>query len=137
MVLALALFLVNFSAFLSVPICVNYAVECFKAWALEASVAMNTYRLAFGVALPFFVLPWEERVGSGWLFGMAAFFCLFGALLLIILALKGHALRSWVLLSGLTDNEEGARIIDEGGKNSPDSSVVEEYAMKHDSENMR
>ena len=46
MVLALGTFLVNTAVQLSVPLLMNYAIECFTAHAVEVSVAMNVYRLA-------------------------------------------------------------------------------------------
>jgi hypothetical protein len=40
-VLALGQFLSEFAAFLAVHICVNYAVEAYTTWPLQASVTMN------------------------------------------------------------------------------------------------
>ena len=74
MVLALGLLLVVFAATISVPICINYATECFLSSANEVAVAMNMYRLGFSIALGFFVFPWESAVGVGWVFGMAGLF---------------------------------------------------------------
>ena len=113
MVLALAVFLVNFAALLTVPVCVNYAVECFTRYAVETSIIMNCYRLAFGIALPFFALPWGAKVGNGWLFGMAAFFSLFAASLIGLLAWKGPLLRGYILMSGLASTEEGEAVLEE------------------------
>lgn len=58
MVLALGQFLVQYSAQLSVPICNNYAVECFVDHPVETTVAMNIWRLALGLALQFTATPW-------------------------------------------------------------------------------
>ena len=55
MVLAFGTFLVTFSSVLSLPIVVNYVVECFVHSAAEVAVIMNVYRLALGLALPFFI----------------------------------------------------------------------------------
>ena len=73
MVLALDTLIVNFSALLCVPVCINYLVECFVGYAVEVSAVMNMYRLALGLALPFFSEQWSEAVGIGWVFDMAAF----------------------------------------------------------------
>jgi hypothetical protein len=40
-VLALGQFLSEFAAFLGVPICVNYVVEAYNIWPLQASVTMD------------------------------------------------------------------------------------------------
>lgn len=93
MVLALGLFLVVFAATLSVPVCINYATECFLTSANEVAVAMNMYRLGFSIALGFFIFPWEAAVGPGWVFGMAAFFDIFVGILVALLAWRGQALR--------------------------------------------
>lgn len=98
MVLALATFLVAFAAFICVPIATNYIVECFPFHAFEASITMGFYRLVFGLAVPFFVNPWSDRVGVGWVFGMAAFFSLFMALMVVLLMWKGQVIRGWSLL---------------------------------------
>lgn len=54
MVLAVGLFLVVFAATISVPVCINYATECFLQSANEVAIAMNMYRLGFSIALGFF-----------------------------------------------------------------------------------
>ena len=69
MVLALGVFLIMFGGTYSTPITVNYITECFPTSALEVSVIMAVYRQIFGLSLPFFVLPWRSRVGSGWSVG--------------------------------------------------------------------
>ena len=93
MVLALGVFLVVFAATPAVPVCINYVAECFLASANEAAVAMNMYRLGFSIALGFFIFPWKAAVGAGWVFGMAAFFEIFVALLVGLLLWKGQTLR--------------------------------------------
>ncbi|KAG6999255.1 dipeptidyl-aminopeptidase B [Physcia stellaris] len=65
MVLALGTFLVIFAACFSTPITVNYIAECFKGSVIEVAIVMNVYRQALGLALPFFIFPWQSRVGSG------------------------------------------------------------------------
>lgn len=66
MVLALGTFLVIFAACFSTPITVNYIAECFKGSVIEVAIIMNVYRQALGLALPFFIFPWQSRIGSGW-----------------------------------------------------------------------
>ncbi len=110
MVLALGTFMVNFSALLCVPVCINYVVECFVGYAVEVSVAMNMYRLALGLALPFFFEQWSQAVGIGWVFGMAAFFSLFGMMLMFLLGWKGQLFRELVILRGIQETEEGKDI---------------------------
>ena len=109
MVLALGLFLVVFSATLGVPVCMNYATECFLTSPNELSVAMNMYRLSLTISLGFFIFPWERAVGVGWVFGMAAFFEIFVSIVVVLLAWKGQALRrispKWRL-----DTEDGERV---------------------------
>ena len=111
MVLALGVFLTNYAALLTVPVCINYAVESFNSYAMEAAIIMGAFRLAFGIVLPFFAIPWQEKVGIGWLFGIAAFLSLFASLLIALLAWKGSKLRRYVLWSGLASSEEGALIV--------------------------
>ena len=70
---------------------------------------MNMYRLAFSIALGFFVFPWQSAVAPGWVFGMAAFFSLLAALLIVVLAWKGKALRRWSPKS-LQATEDGEKV---------------------------
>ena len=109
MVLALGSFLITFSAMLSVPVTVNYVIECFRQHALETSAIMGAYRLAFGLAIPFFVTPWEKRVGIGWVFGMAAFFSIASFMLLMLLMWKGHEIRK-LSFHGVASTEEGSKL---------------------------
>ena len=71
MVLALGVFLITFSAMLSVPVTVNYVMECFRQHALEASAIMGVYHLAFASS----ARGKRQLVQhTGWVFGMAGFF---------------------------------------------------------------
>ncbi|KAI9812641.1 MAG: hypothetical protein M1827_004630 [Pycnora praestabilis] len=117
MVLALGFFLVTFASTLAVPVCLNYVVECFITSANAAAVIMNAYRLAFAIALGFFFLPWESKVGVGWVFGMAAFFDLGAALGVGVLLWKGRTLRRFNPRS-LQATEEGEKIaiVDQQGR---------------------
>lgn len=111
MVLALGTFLVNTAAQLAVPLLINYVVECFTAHAIEVSVVMNCYRLAFGLALAFFVEPWEEVVGKGWVFGMASLFVFGAGVLVMVLAWKGESLRHITPARNLLSSEQGKRVV--------------------------
>lgn len=109
MVLALGVFLITFSAMLSVPVAVNYVIECFREHALETSAIMGAYRLTFGLAIPFFVTPWEKAVGIGWVFGIAAFSSVGAFMLLVLLMLKGHEIRNFSF-DGVASTEEGSKL---------------------------
>ncbi|KAF2234613.1 putative polyamine transporter [Viridothelium virens] len=108
MVLALGQFLVQLSSQLSVPICVNYVTESFISSPIEVAIAMNAWRLFLGLGLPFATEPWIEKVGPGWAFGTAAFMMVAAGLWMIVVAMKGHALRRLQVSSHLADAEDGA-----------------------------
>ena len=110
MVLALGLFLVVFAATISVPICINYATECFLTSANEVAVAMNMYRLGFSIALGFFIFPWESAVGVGWVFGMAALFEVLVGALVAVLVWRGEMFRR-MGPRGLLATEDGERVV--------------------------
>ena len=96
---------------MTIPICVNYVIECFTSNAVEVSIVMNLYRLLFGVAIPFFVSPWIAAVGIGWVFGMAALFSLFVSALIGLLIWKGEALRRMSPVgASLATTDEGKRV---------------------------
>lgn len=113
MVAALGNFLLNFSSNVAVPVIVNYEVECFTKYPVEAATIMNFYRTIFGIAIPFFIDPWEAAVGTGWVFGMMAFFSIGTFMLIITLMLAGHTIRHKVR-SSIMSTEEGAKIIGTG-----------------------
>ena len=94
---------------LSVPVAVNSVTECFRQHTLETSAIMGTYRLAFGLAVPFFVTPWERAVGIGWVFGMAAFFSIGSFMLLVLLMWNGPQIRNWSL-ADIGSTEEGFQL---------------------------
>ena len=110
MVLALGIFLVGTCAQLSVPLLINYVIECFITHAVEVSVAMNVWRLAFGLGIGFFVTPWTDAVGRGWVFGMASLFVFAASIPVIILAWKGQTIRQLYPLKGLASSEEGEQV---------------------------
>ncbi|PWY76506.1 putative polyamine transporter [Aspergillus sclerotioniger CBS 115572] len=136
MVIAVGFFLIVFSSMLSVPICLNYIVECYKNDATEAAIAMNVWRLSFAIATGFIFTPWMDAVGGpGWMFGMAAFFSL-GALLMVgVLVWKGKLLRDMAprLLAC-----EGGVLVDRGStaatgqKSSAELSDVESESARSD-----
>lgn len=77
------------------------------------AVTMGVYRLALGVALSFFFRPWQVKIGVGWLFGMAAFFCLFALLIVAFLVWQGARLMHFVFFAGtLLKTEEGLHPIE-------------------------
>ena len=94
MVLALASFLIWFGALLVLPICYNYIIECFLRIPVEASVALNSYRIAFGLMSVFIVTQWQSAVGVSWMWGMGAFFVLIVDVLMAVAILKGHLVRT-------------------------------------------
>ncbi|KAF1975782.1 MFS general substrate transporter [Bimuria novae-zelandiae CBS 107.79] len=110
MLLALGSFLVNIASQLSVPLLINCIIECFIMHPVEVSVAMNTWRLAFGIAVGFAVEPWAEAVGEGWVYGMASLFVFGASLLTALLAWKGDRLRKLYPLKSLAVSEEGERV---------------------------
>jgi hypothetical protein len=107
MVLALGFFLIVFSSMLAVPICLNYVVECFIHSAVEASIAMNAWRLTFAISVGFFVFPWQIAVGKGWVFGTAALLDVAAGCLVAFLVWKGSWLRS-IKINKMGSSEEGA-----------------------------
>ena len=111
MVLALGQFLVQYSAQLSVPICNNYAIECFVDHPVETTVAMNVWRLVLGLALPFVAAPWIRTTGVGWMFGTAAFLSVFGGFMIGLLGWKGEVFRRWSKASGLGHSEGGISVV--------------------------
>jgi hypothetical protein len=112
MVLALAGFLIWFGALLALPVCYNYIIECFLHNPVEASVSLNAYRVSFGLMSVFIVTQWQAAVGTGWMWGMGAFFILFVDLIMAGIILKGHLVREWTksVSSTIGVTEDGARI---------------------------
>lgn len=112
MVLALGSFLATFAAFCSIPVAINYLVECFRDHSIEVACIMGTYRLSLGLVVPFFVDYWEARVGGpGWVFGMMAFFSIFAFSLIVVLMFYGHQIRQ-LHLGNLARDEEGVKVFD-------------------------
>ncbi|KAL9089904.1 MAG: hypothetical protein Q9159_002261 [Coniocarpon cinnabarinum] len=77
------------------PVALNYVVESFERNPEEVGLCMNVWRLAFALAIPFFLQPWEAAVGLGWVFGISAFISVFAFGLMLSLMVVGRKLRLW------------------------------------------
>ncbi|ELR03006.1 hypothetical protein VC83_01430 [Pseudogymnoascus destructans] len=115
MVLALASFVIWFAALLALPVCYNYIVECFVQTPVEASVALNSYRIAFGLMSVFIITQWQGAVGVGWMWGMGSLFVLLVDGLMVIVLLKGHEVRKYTsrISSTIAVTEDGQKIIEQ------------------------
>lgn len=111
LVLALAIFLLQLSEVTMVPVLINYGVECFTDHSQEVMTVLNFCRLILGLFIPFFIDPWEARVGKGWVFGMMAFFSILAFSIAGILAWRGEKIRSYSFAS-LRKSEDGVKLID-------------------------
>jgi hypothetical protein len=111
MLLAFASFLITFSGITSVPVMVNYVVENFRHLPNEAVAVMNFYRVALGIAVPFFIIPWFETLNTSWTFGMMAFFTLIADCFVIVLLIWGPKIREFSLIRR-HNSEEGLRVIE-------------------------
>lgn len=112
MVLALGVFVVTVGSLASVPVTVNYVVECFTRYPAEAGIVVGAYRIVYGLTITFYINPWVEAVGVGWVYGMMAFFAVFSFLSVMLLMWKGHVIRNMQFAS-LVSSEEGERLIQE------------------------
>ncbi len=110
MVAAIGNFLLNFSSSIAVPVIVNYEVECFTKYPVEAATVMNFYRTIFGIAIPFFINGWEAEVGVGWVFGMMAFVSIGAFGFVVVLMFAGPRIRHW-FVSDIMSSEEGTKMI--------------------------
>ncbi|TGO71188.1 hypothetical protein BELL_0608g00050 [Botrytis elliptica] len=72
-ILALATVLVTFGSLCITPITINYINECFIDNLAEASIAVNFYRVGFGLSVAFCIKPWVADVNVRWTYGMMAF----------------------------------------------------------------
>ena len=113
MVLALATFLVAFGATAGAPAAINYVVECFpRSLSAETTAILNFDRLVFGLAIPFFIFPWADKVGNGWVFGMMAFFTLFSFAFIVALMIWGLSIRRHTFISiGQKSDGDGVRVL--------------------------
>ncbi|KAF5868208.1 putative polyamine transporter protein [Botrytis fragariae] len=111
-VLALATVLVTFGSLCITPITVNYINECFIGNPAEASIAVNFYRVGFGLSVAFYIKPWVADVNVGWTYGTMAFLEVAGLLCIALLVWKGHRIRE-MSFSGLGRSEEGEHVVEE------------------------
>ncbi|OGE48439.1 hypothetical protein PENARI_c028G07345 [Penicillium arizonense] len=63
MVLALGVFVVTVGSLGSVPVTVNYVVECFKGFPAEVGIVVGAYRIVYGLTIGFYIDGWVEAVG--------------------------------------------------------------------------
>ena len=106
LVLALGTFILAFAEYTTVPVMNNYVAESFgNQYAAELFTIMNCERLILGIVVPFFITPWQESVGPGWVFGTQAFLSLVAFSLAFLLAWKGPAIRKLNLITGLQTSE--------------------------------
>lgn len=92
-VMAIGQLFVTIGSLVSIPVTVNYICECFRTHTTEATLILNSLRLWFGLSINFYVNPWIQKVGIGWVYGMMAFFSVFAFCFLILLMFFGHAIR--------------------------------------------
>jgi len=109
MVLAVGGFLITLSSHGAAGPTNTYLVESFRDNPQEVGTALNIWRVSFGFVIPFFIDAWEAQVGTGWVFGIAAFLNLFATCLVFILMWKGSTLRKLSLLRPRT-TEDGVHI---------------------------
>ena len=111
MVLALGVFIVTIGSLASVPVTVNYVVECFTKYPAEAGIVIGAYRIAYGLTISFYINPWVEAVDVGWVYGMMAFFAVFSFFFVMLLMWKGHNIRG-IQFSSLGSSEEGEKLME-------------------------
>lgn len=117
MVLAFAVFLVTIGSLATVPVTVNYVVECFTHYPAEAGIVIGAYRIVYGLTITFYINPWVKAVGAGWVYGMMAFFAIFSFLFVILLMWKGHAIRQ-IQFASVASSEEGEKLVDAESEHS-------------------
>lgn len=110
MVLALGVFIVTIGALASVPVTVNYVVECFTRYPAEAGIVIGAYRIVYGLTISFYINPWVEAVGVGWVYGMMGFFAVFSFFFVMLLMWKGDVIRG-LQFARLASSEEGERLL--------------------------
>lgn len=108
--LALSYFMTISGSYATTSITSNYLVECFQRFPAECGVALSGYRVALGLAAGFFIQPWVERLGISWTFGTAAFMSIFAFLFIVLLLLKGPAVRRIQLSAKLASSNEVTKL---------------------------
>lgn len=121
-VLALGQVFVTFGSLATTPISVNYINECFIRNPAEARIAVNLFRMAFGLNAAFYIKRWVAAVSVGGAYGMIAFFELFSVLFVILLIWKGHQIREWTW-AGLNSSEEGERVVGHANEEGPEKAA--------------
>jgi len=110
--LALGHVFVTFGSLAITPITVNYINECFIHNPAEASIAVNLFRVGFGLSVAFYIKQWVAAVSVGWAYGMMACFEVFSFLFIVLLMWKGHQIRQWTW-ARLSSSEEGERVLED------------------------
>jgi hypothetical protein len=88
--------------------------ECFIDKPAETSIAVNAYRVCFGLSVAFYINPWVAAVkGVAWTYGMMAIFEVFSFMFVILLMWKGHQIRNLTFFKGLSASEEGEHVVQE------------------------
>ncbi|PCG90158.1 Major facilitator superfamily domain, general substrate transporter [Penicillium occitanis (nom. inval.)] len=121
-VMAIGQLFVTIGSLVSIPVTVNYICECFRTHTTEATLILNSLRLWFGLSINFYVNPWIDKVGIGWVYGMMAFFCVFAFLFLILLMLFGHAIREATPFIE-SKSEEGQHVLADGERTASTPNV--------------
>jgi MFS family permease len=112
MVFALGYFIVAVSVLIAVPVATNYVAESFTQYGTECTLVMTFYRLAWGVAIPFFVEKWIEKVGIEWVYGTAAFITIGSWAFIQVLLWKGDELRNLSLVKSMMSSEGGQTLFE-------------------------
>lgn len=109
-VLAIGHVFVTIGSMIPIPVTVNYICECFRSHTTEATLVLNSMRLFLGLSINFYINPWADEVGLGWVYGMMGFFSLFAFCFLIVLMVAGHRIRQ---LSPFfkAESEEGRAVL--------------------------
>ncbi|KAF2235273.1 polyamine transporter [Viridothelium virens] len=110
MVFALGFFLVGTAIIITVPVAVNYVSENFTNYSTQCTIVMTFYRLAWGVAIPFFADDWISDVGIGWVYGMAAFLLIAAWCSILTLLIFGGRLRHFSFFQSMLSTEEGSKV---------------------------
>lgn len=110
--LAVATVFVTFGSLSIPPITVNYLCECFIHYPAEASIALNFYRVSFGLSVAFYIKQWVAAVTIGWAYGMMAIFEVLSLTSIAILLWKGREIREWSI-GGFASSEDGLRLVED------------------------
>ncbi len=90
----------------------SYACEIFTTSPAEVGIVLNTYRIAFGLSVTFYITPWVDELKFNWTYGLMAFLQVWAFTLVMILMWKGHEIRNYGF-AGLLSSEEGEQVIEE------------------------